>query len=152
MICPKCGSNNPKDPLQCIRCGYIFPEYIKAHDIDMNRTTHKKTEEEKRADAIMKFNMRNKPAASRTPIVNNGYKPGTVEYNEVLAKQNVQVENLSNTQTNIPQVPTKIKKIRFIGRNGINRIDDLQECLATTIEFCCIVCIIYLLINFLPLK
>lgn len=122
MICPRCNANNAKDPLQCIRCGYIFPEYIKKHNIDMNRGVSKEDKaEQKRVEAIKNFAPKQ-----------NGLNPKSQKYAEVVQKQ----ANLSNTNTNInvvqinrPQPPTKLKMDKIIGRNGINRTEDLKECL-----------------------
>ena len=132
MICPKCGSNNPKDPLQCIRCGYIFPEYISKHNIDVSRSK-KDREEQKRVEAIRNFKPTSK--VSRIPIHPTSVTP--------------RVTNVSNEEEK-PQVvaPTKIKRIIYMGRNGINRFDDIKECFIVSIIYTGIILLVsYLLID-----
>lgn len=144
MICPKCGANNAKDPLQCIRCGYIFPEYIEKHDIDMTRTGAKKTEEQKRLEAIQRFNAKQS--------ANNGRRPSEQPVNNV-PRQNINVSPRPvQTMQPVQTQPNKIKKIHFIGRNGINRADDIVECLITTIEFSAILGVIYAIVIFLQFR
>ena len=164
MICPKCGANNPKDPLQCIRCGYIFPEYIAKHEIDMTRTSSRKSEDEKRVEAIKRFNAKQngvrpsnnglRPTAQRpqAPAAANGLKPGTKEYYSSVTRQ-VAMENKAKEQElEYSPMPTKIQKVHFIGRNGINRVDDIQECLITPLEFCGIVGVIYFIVIFFNIQ